>query len=93
MVENFDRIFDSAAIPPLIKSLDEPSEELKREAARALGNLAANIELGDVILREGALPLLLPMLRSDDVHAQRMGAFALASKLVILLVSLLFINK
>jgi hypothetical protein len=46
-------------------ALQSANEAVKREAARGLGNLAANIELGDVILREGALPYLIPMLRSS----------------------------
>jgi hypothetical protein len=45
----------------------------------ALGNLAANIELGDVILREGALPYLIPMLRSSDPLTQRMSSMALCN--------------
>jgi hypothetical protein len=61
--------------------LAHPNDELKRESARALGNLAANIEFGDMILREDALPYLLPMLRSEDTLCQRMAAFALCSKL------------
>lgn len=53
--------------------------KLKREAARALGNLAANIEFGDLIIREGALVHLVPMLRSSDNLTQRMGAFCLCN--------------
>ena len=53
MSENFDRIADASAISNLVSVLGDPNEELRREAARALGNLAANIEFGDVILREG----------------------------------------
>ena len=50
-----------------------------RESARCLGNLAANIEFGDVILREGALPYLIPMIRSADYLTQRMGAMAICN--------------
>lgn len=65
--------------------LNSPSENVKKEAARALGNLAANIELGDIILRDGALPYLIPMLRSSDNITQRMAAMALCSKFLIIL--------
>ena len=71
MSENFDRIADANAIPNLISVLSDPNEDLRKEGARALGNLAANIEFGDVILREGALPYLIPMLRSSDNVTQR----------------------
>ena len=84
MPENLDRIVDTNAIPFLVSAISEPHEELKREAARALGNLAANIEFGDLILREGALQYLVPMLRSSDHLTQRMGAFCLCSKFIIL---------
>ena len=85
MPENLDRIVDTNAIPFLVSAISEPHEELKREAARALGNLAANIEFGDLILREGALQYLVPMLRSSDHLTQRMGAFCLCSKFIILI--------
>ena len=49
----------AAAIPNLVAVLTTPNEEVQREAARALGNLAANIEFGDLILREGALRNLI----------------------------------
>lgn len=80
IVENFDRIYDAAASPALVKALAEGNDEVKREAARAIGNLAANIELADEFLREGAISHLLPMIRSDETLTQRMGAFALSSK-------------
>jgi hypothetical protein len=79
MVENLDLIADSAAIPNLVSVLTSPSDELKRESARALGNLSANIELGDVILREGAMPFLIPMLRSADPLTQRMAAMSICN--------------
>ena len=50
MAENFDRIADANAIPNLVGILSDPVEDLRREGARALGNLAANIEFGDMIL-------------------------------------------
>jgi hypothetical protein len=79
MPENLDRIVDTNAIPFLVGAIAEPFDEVKREAARCLGNLAVNIEFGDLILREGALPFLVPMLRSADNLTQRMGAFALCN--------------
>ena len=73
MAENMDRIADATAIPNLVSALWNPDEELKRESARCLGNLAANIEFGDLILREGALAYLIPMLRSSDNMTQVCG--------------------
>lgn len=78
--ENLDRIVDTNAILFLVAALGEPHIDIKRESARALGNLAVNIEFGDMILREGALGHLIPMLRSADSATQRMGAFCLCSK-------------
>ena len=78
--ENLDRIVDTNAILFLVAALGEPHIDIKRESARALGNLAVNIEFGDMILREGALSHLIPMLRSADSATQRMGAFCLCSK-------------
>ena len=49
------------------------------QAARALGNLCANLEYGDVILRAGALPSLMTLLRSEDQSVQRMAAMALCN--------------
>ena len=51
--------------PPLLQALAESVQEVQREAARALGNLAANIVYGDMILRAGAQPHLLTLLRSS----------------------------
>lgn len=52
---------------------------MSREAARALGNLAANIEHGNSILKEGALNLFMALIRSDDHGVQRMAAMALCN--------------
>lgn len=52
---------------------------MSREAARALGNLAANLEHGDSILKEGALTILMGLIRSEDHPVQRMAAMALCN--------------
>ena len=91
MAVNFDNISESTAIPNLVSTLQSPNEEVKRESARALGNLAANIELGDVILREGALPFLIPMLRSSDNLTQRMAGMALCSKCFLSFIFIIYV--
>ena len=50
-----------------------------REAVRALGNLAANLEHGNSILKEGALNSFMALIRSDDHSVQRMAAMALCN--------------
>ena len=40
-----DKIVDANTIPPLMMALTQATPIVQREAARALGNLAANIEL------------------------------------------------
>ena len=74
IAENVDRITDPAAIPNRVAVLATLNEEVY-----AHGNLAANIEFGDLILREGALRNLIPMLRSADPVAQRIGSMVLCN--------------
>lgn len=52
---------------------------VSRETARALGNLAANLEHGDAILKEGALMIFMTLIRSEDHPVQRMAAMALCN--------------
>ena len=79
MHHHLDKIIDANAIPPLMLALTESLPIVQREAARCLGNLAANIEYGDMILRAGAQPHLLTLMRSEDELCQRMSAMALAN--------------
>ena len=74
-----DKIVDGNGIPPLMQALAESVQEVQREAARALGNLAANIVYGDMILRAGAQPHLLTLMRSENELCQRMAAMALCN--------------
>lgn len=64
---------------PRTKALGCTSTLVAREAARALGNLAANLEHGDAILREGALKIFMALIRSEDHPVQRMAAMALCN--------------
>lgn len=66
-------------LKPLKKALGSSSALVSREAARALGNLAANLEHGDAILKEGALNIFMALIRSDDHPVQRMSAMALCN--------------
>ena len=77
-----------ATLPPLpppyfpptwTKALGSSSALVSREAARALGNLAANLEHGDAILKEGALNIFMALIRSEDHPVQRMAAMALCN--------------
>ena len=79
VVENMGAIIDAEPVKPLLEALETSPPLVQREAARALGNLSANIEYGDTILREGAQPHLIALLRSDDQHCQRMAAMALCN--------------
>jgi HEAT repeat protein len=72
-------IVDAEPIAPLLEALETSPPLVQREAARALGNLSANIEYGDTILRAGVQPHLIALLRSDDQQCQRMAAMALCN--------------
>lgn len=61
------------------QALGSSSPLVSREAARALGNLAANLEHGDAILKEGALNIFMALIRSEDHPVQRMAAMALCN--------------
>lgn len=62
-----------------VQALDCTSPLVSREATRALGNLAANLEHGDSMLKEGALRSFMALIRSDDHAVQRMAAMALCN--------------
>lgn len=61
------------------KALGCTTSLVSREAARALGNLAANLEHGDTILKEGALKILMKLIRSEDYYVQRMATMGLCN--------------
>lgn len=63
----------------LRQALGSSSPLVSREAARALGNLAANLEHGDATLKEGALNIFMALIRSEDHPVQRMAAMALCN--------------
>lgn len=44
-----------------------------------MGNLAANLEHGDSILKEGALDIFMALIRSEEHPVQRMAAMALCN--------------
>ena len=68
------------SIPKLIEALEESTSlDVKREASRALGNLAANCEYGRIMFRKDVVAPLTDLLRSDHVGCQRMASMALAN--------------
>lgn len=79
-VENMNIVMDHNPIPALmdVLSADLPLF-VQCETARCLGNLAANVEYGDEILRAGAQKYLLTMLRSENERCQRMAAMTLCN--------------
>ena len=50
-----------------------------REAARAIGNLSANVDFAAMFFKLGIVPLMITMLRSADITAARMAAMALSN--------------
>lgn len=83
MIDNMDPIVESKAIPLLVSALALESTNIKREAARALGNLASNLDYGRLIAEQNdALSLLVITLKiSDekDEETKRMAVMALCN--------------
>ena len=53
--------------------------QVVREAARAIGNLSANVDFAAMFFKLGIVPLMITMLRSSDMPAARMAAMALSN--------------
>ena len=84
--ENFDVLVEGRVIPQLLMALTTSHDAkrdtamVRREAARALGNLSAAIHIGAMILGEGAqVPLLALLAGECGDQCSRMAAMALAN--------------
>lgn len=69
----------SGCIPILIGALESDCEKVRSESARALGNLAGNIDYCDVLLEHGMVQLLVACYRSSSIESRRMAAMALSN--------------
>jgi len=72
-----DRFVNHGCIPLLVSALDFASESVQR--ARAVGNLAVNIDYSDLIINHGAAKRLVASFRSQNSECQRMAAMALSN--------------
>ncbi len=79
VVSNQVRIVDAGAVAPLVDVLRCDEAEVVREAARAIGNLSANVDFAAMFFKLGIVPLMINMLRSSDITAARMAAMALSN--------------
>ena len=85
--DNFELLVDAGAIPQLMCAITTKHAsyhqtcQVKREACRCLGNLAASISIGELILAEGAQAVFVDLLQSvgGDEECSRMAAMALAN--------------
>ncbi len=66
-------------IPQLVGALDCSSESIQQESARALGNLAVNIDYCDLVIKHGAIKGLVACFRNQSIECQRMAAMALCN--------------
>jgi hypothetical protein len=73
------RIVDAGAVPPLVDVLRSEESQVVREAARAIGNLCANVDFAAMFFKLGIVPQLITMLRSSDITAARMAAMCLSN--------------
>ena len=76
---NLPRVVDHGCVPLLAAALDSASEPIQREAAWALGNLAVNLDYGDLVRRHGAARRLVACFRNRHCECQRMAAMALSN--------------
>lgn len=76
---NMELAVYSGCIPILICALKSDFERVQSESARALGNLAANIDLCDLLLDHGVAQLLVACYRGNSIESRRMAAMALTN--------------
>jgi hypothetical protein len=76
---NMSLVVKDGYISQLVGALECASEAIQRESARALGNLAVNIDYCDLVLKHGAVKGLVTCFRSQSIECQRMAAMALSN--------------
>jgi len=74
---NMELAVSSGCIPILIGALKSDFEQVQSESARALGNLAGNINFCDLLLEHGVAQLLVACYRGIGIESRRMAAMAL----------------
>jgi hypothetical protein len=76
---NMELAVNSGCIPTLIGALQSDSEVVQSESARALGNLACNIDCCELILGHEVTQLLVACYRDKSNESRRMAAMALSN--------------
>jgi hypothetical protein len=77
---NMQPSVDHGCVPLLVEALASASESVQREAARAIGNLAVNIDYSDkILIHNEVLPRLVACFQGRNVECQRMAAFAISN--------------
>jgi len=76
---NMELAVSSGCIPLLIGALESNVEEVQSESARALGNIAGNIDFCDLLLEHGVAQLLVTCYRGISIESRRMAAMALSN--------------
>ncbi|KAL9191141.1 hypothetical protein ACHAXT_000847 [Thalassiosira profunda] len=76
---NMPLVVNHGCVPLLIGALESDSEAVQREAARAVGGLAVNVDYGDLVIKHGATKRLVACFQSRNCECQRMAALALAN--------------
>ncbi|KAL3789563.1 hypothetical protein ACHAWO_009126 [Cyclotella atomus] len=77
---NMQPSINHGCVPLLVDALASNSENVQREAARSIGNLAVNIDHSDEILRHAmVVPRLVACFRGRNVECQRMAAYAISN--------------
>lgn len=76
---NMELAVSFGCIPLLVATLESDDEEVQSESARALGNLASNIDFCDLLLEHGLTQLLVTCYSGIGIEPRRMAAMALSN--------------
>jgi hypothetical protein len=76
---NMPLVVKDGYIPLLIRGLHCSSASIQQESARALGNLAVNIDYCDLAIKFGAVKGLVACFQNQSIECQRMAAMALCN--------------
>lgn len=84
---NMPLVVNNGCVPLLIGALESSSESVRREACRAIGNLAVNIDYCNLVIKRGAAKRLVACFRSQNCECQRMAAMVSVSYLGFVIVT------
>lgn len=76
---NMELAVSLGCIPLLVVTLESDDDEVQSESARALGNLASNIDFCDILLEHGLAQLLVTCYSGISIEPRRMAAMALSN--------------